>query len=396
MTLKLKACEAKEHLSVASGLKVDRDKKVIRGVKVLGLESRNTARVLGVDPREVGEAADKPYTYDPSAVKAAIALYEGVSVNLDHLAATYDQSGRRLVQGQRSTGQRFGRLVSVRFDDGLVADLEYLEKHPMAEVICEMAERMPEQIALSHHARCIPEVRNGRVVITEISSVESVDLIGERPGTTTSLFESEAPPQPKETNVKKKLREVVEGLADSKLKSWLKTVLEMDGMPPAVGDVQMEAPAAEASSDDQLTTAIKAMVDGVLDDKSLDLSGKLAKIKEILKAHEALTTKKEPPADKPAEGDAAESQARNELAALKARNAREAKVRTTLESRSIRATEVQIRAAVALESDSDRDAYINDLATAATARPRSGGGGPVRETETLEKYDGKSLVSSIK
>jgi hypothetical protein len=399
MTLcKLKACTLLEFAVSGTG-KIDKTAHVLRGVKVLGLESRNAARVLGLDSRDIGDAATKPYSYDPDAVKAAVPLYEGASVNLDHLASSYDGSGRRVVQGQRSTSQRFGRLVNVRFEDGLVADLEYLASHPMAATICEMAERMPEQIALSHHAKCVPEVRDGRVVIVQISAVESVDLIGERPGTTTSLFESEAPP-PKETIVKKKIKEIVESLAASVSKTWLVKVLEMDGMGP-VGEMPMEAPAAEASSDDQLTTAIKAMVDGVLDDKSLDLSGKLAKIKEILKAHEALTAKPEKPAEPPKEEDkaAAESLAAEKAryTALEAKVAREKKVRTTLESRQIRASERQIAAAVLFESDADRDAFIDEIATSSQPRPRSGGTGPETDTTPADHVpDPKKVAARLR
>ena len=164
----------------------------------------------------------------------------------------------------------------------------------------------------------------------------------------------------------------------------------------------METPIADMSSDDQLTTAIKAMVDGVLDDKSLDLSGKLAKIKEILKAHEALTAK---PADKTAEPPkdddkaAAESLAveKARYTALEAKMAREKSVRTKLESRQIRTSERMIAAAVLIESDADRDAFIDEIATGAQPRPRSGGTGPEKdETPADHVPDPKKVAARLR
>ncbi len=178
-----------EYQRLPHGDRVDREHRVIRGVKVLGTDSGNSARSIGVD-------VDGTYFYSLDAMRAALPLYEGVRVYLDHPDFQIDDSGvRRRAPATRKTREHFGRLVNVRVEaDGMYADLEYLSSHPQAEMVLEAAQRMPETLAMSHHAFGDPEMtEDGRVVITKINDVLSVDLISERPGTTNSLFESENP-----------------------------------------------------------------------------------------------------------------------------------------------------------------------------------------------------------
>src|SRR5262249_2363425 len=47
--------------------RVDVKGGVIHGVKIVGLESRNIGRTIGLDPDEFAGALDKPYGYSPSA-----------------------------------------------------------------------------------------------------------------------------------------------------------------------------------------------------------------------------------------------------------------------------------------------------------------------------------------
>lgn len=51
---------------LSSSVRVDRDSGVIRGVKLIGFESKNGR------------------TYPPSVLKGAVHLYEGAKVNIDH------------------------------------------------------------------------------------------------------------------------------------------------------------------------------------------------------------------------------------------------------------------------------------------------------------------------
>ncbi|WP_347245372.1 hypothetical protein [Thermogutta sp.] len=143
-------------------LRVDRERGVIQGVKILGLSSANRR------------------TYLPEALRQAVKLYEGVAVNVDHI-----RSGEL-----RSYRDRIGKLVNVRFaNDGLYGDLVVNPKHPLAEQLFWDAEHCPENVGLSHDARGKTAVRNGQVVVEAIESVRSVDLVAE-PATTRSLYEA--------------------------------------------------------------------------------------------------------------------------------------------------------------------------------------------------------------
>jgi len=174
------------------GGRVDRKSKLIRGVKILGFHSRNPGAVLGKDFADMAG-----YDYDPAAIKEALPLYEGALVNLDHLESKRDGNGMRVPEGSRHVKQRFGKLQNVRVEsDGAYADIRYLDNHPLTPMVLEAAEEMPDVFTMSHHAhgeveRCNDHGGNDkRGKVTKINQVHSVDLIAERPGTTTSLFES--------------------------------------------------------------------------------------------------------------------------------------------------------------------------------------------------------------
>lgn len=193
-TLEIPLCQlteiARSDREVSS--RVDAQEGIIRGVKVLGLESANTGRTLGLDAAVFGDALDLPYSYSREALAKAAPLYEGLGVYVDHPEFSYTADGARLwKQRDRKTAERFGRLANVRVtESGLYADLEYLRSHPLAPLVVEAALRMPEMLGLSHHASGRPALVGGRIVIEEIVDVRSVDIIGERPGTTQGLFES--------------------------------------------------------------------------------------------------------------------------------------------------------------------------------------------------------------
>lgn len=148
----------------AGNLRVDRDRGIIRGVKILGLVSENGRQYL------------------PDAVRKAAKLYEGIRVNIDHPDKPDDV---------RSAEARFGKLVRVRYveGEGLYGDLEFLKSHPMAERICEAAERMPDAFGLSHNAQGEgDENKDGIFVVSKIVEVRHVDVVAD-PATTKSLSE---------------------------------------------------------------------------------------------------------------------------------------------------------------------------------------------------------------
>ena len=108
------------------GLKigVDRTNNLIRGVKILGTESRN-GRI-----------------YLPQAIRDAVPLYEGAKVNINH--------HQQQLSGPRDYRDRIGviRNVSVREGDGLFADFHFNPKHELAEQFLWDAEHAPENVGL--------------------------------------------------------------------------------------------------------------------------------------------------------------------------------------------------------------------------------------------------------
>ena len=144
-------------------LRVDRESGVIEGVKILGLESRNGR------------------TYLSAAAKAAIGLYEGAAVNVNH--------PRGSATSPRDYQDRIGRIRNVRADaGGLRADFQFNPKHPLAEQLIWDAEHSPENVGFSHNVEARCNRRGGREVVEEIIKVQSVDLVAD-PATTRGLFE---------------------------------------------------------------------------------------------------------------------------------------------------------------------------------------------------------------
>ena len=153
-----------EYVGWSEAPTIDEEAGVIRGVKILGLESKNKRK------------------YRKEAVANAIGMYEGLGVNLDHK----DEKDRSVSEG-------FGRLVNVVMkDDGAYGDLEYLKAHRFAPSFVEAAKRMPEQLGLSHIAEGTTAKENGDEWVEEIAKVHWADIV-RRPATTKGLFESDTP-----------------------------------------------------------------------------------------------------------------------------------------------------------------------------------------------------------
>jgi hypothetical protein len=149
-------------------LRVDRDAGVLRGVKLIGLESTNGRR------------------YRPEALVVAANLYEGAKVNVNH-----PPSGPLAPRDYRD---RLGVIHEVEFraGEGLFGNLHFNPKHALAEQLAWDAEHNPRNVGFSHNvlARL---VREGEHTIVEaITHVQSVDLVAD-PAATQGLFEAEAP-----------------------------------------------------------------------------------------------------------------------------------------------------------------------------------------------------------
>jgi hypothetical protein len=148
-------------------LGVDRSGGVIRGIKILGLHSRNN--------RE----------YVPEALARAIGLYEGAKVNVNH------PKGHPLAP--RDYQERIGviRNVQHRANDGLFADFHFNPNHYLSEQLVWDAEHAPENVGFSHNVQARTSRRGESVIVEEILRVHSVDLVAD-PATTRGLFESAA------------------------------------------------------------------------------------------------------------------------------------------------------------------------------------------------------------
>lgn len=150
-------------------MQVDNEASVIRGVKILGAVSRNQR------------------TYAEGVMQRAIPLYEGIKVNINHPKGSADQP--------RDYRDRFGILENVHFrDNGIYADLKFNPKHNIAEQFVWDAQNAPGNVGLSHNIEARTKRGENTLVIEEILSVISVDLVGD-PATTVGLFESQNSPE---------------------------------------------------------------------------------------------------------------------------------------------------------------------------------------------------------
>lgn len=142
-------------------------KNVIKNVKLIGFESKNGRY------------------YPPEVLRAAVHLYEGAKVNVDH--------PERGPMAERRIGDRIGQIKNVRYvaGSGLHGDFVFNPHHSMAGQIAWDAEHSPESLGFSHNAtmRLGRPDRNGNEVVESIVHVRSIDLVAD-PATTTSMFES--------------------------------------------------------------------------------------------------------------------------------------------------------------------------------------------------------------
>jgi hypothetical protein len=145
-------------------LPIDAQAGTIKGVKILGTESRNGR------------------SYPAQTLKDAAPLYEGAKVNVNHPRGPAD--------GPRDYQDRLGviRNVAVR-EDGLYGDLCFNPKHAIAEQLGWDAAHAPENLGLSHNVAAAVKRQGDKTVVEKITRVNSVDLVAD-PATTKSLFEA--------------------------------------------------------------------------------------------------------------------------------------------------------------------------------------------------------------
>lgn len=143
---------------------VDDDAPVIRGVKLLGEESRNNRVYL-------------PESVSPSQ-------YEGRVINLNHPDGP---------NKQRNVQDRFGWIESAKKDGkDWRGDIHYNPAHPFAPTFKWIAKNKPDLIGLSHDAVGTGHTKDGKFIVEKVVEVKSVDLVAD-PATTKGLFESMNP-----------------------------------------------------------------------------------------------------------------------------------------------------------------------------------------------------------
>ncbi|MCE9548182.1 MAG: hypothetical protein K8T25_22130, partial [Planctomycetia bacterium] len=143
----------------------DRELGLLSGVKILGVRSQN-GRV-----------------YRPEALAAAVGLYEGAKVNVNH--------PKGHPRSPRDYQERIGsiRNVALRPGEGLFGDFHFNPRHALAEQLLWDATHAPENVGFSHNVEARVARHDDQVMVEAITRVHSVDLVAD-PATTAGLFEA--------------------------------------------------------------------------------------------------------------------------------------------------------------------------------------------------------------
>jgi hypothetical protein len=401
-------------LSTGHG-RVDAAAGIIYEAKIVGLESRNVGRTIGLDPETFNGALDKTYSYSRQALESAIPIYNGMILRTNHPKSSIDPSGVRVVrQASRGVMETIGELKNVRFkEDGLYGDMHLLKTHPDTPAILEMAERMPDKIALSHNAYGVPVLQNGRAVINRIVEVYSVDIVGDKPGTTNGLFESFE----EGSVVKKTFKQIVESLAnDFRGRRLLEEMVDDEEKVNGekIEEMEIDVP-AESSPEDQVSDALRVVVLAIYDDESLDTAEKLAKIKEIFKMKDKIegTEPVEAPPVEPDFGAATEESVKRgkvnpqikqlqETVAVLTAERDEAKAinhaRELLEAMDRDVDDVRVNAVIRQPNDKARKELIETWPKREESFtvPRPKFSAPLMESETETVLTGEKFIAALK
>ena len=355
--------------------KVDRERGVILGVKILGLDSVNGRR------------------YTLEAIRAAQPMYEGIGVYVNHPTKPNDPRGVR---------ERFGRLVNVRVEaDGLYGDLEFLKSHPDANLIAEAAERMPEQFGLSHNAKGEGEDdSSGLFVVHEIVNARSVDVVTE-PATTEGLFE--------QVNMKHTIKSLLESswkkyakrcTKRPRLTAYMKRLIEEDAYDVMDKQEEGEAPKEhEEALKEGFRASVSHIVADCLDGNE-DPKECVKKISELLKAHDKLSggddeaeddmEEEEPEAKDKEKESGKEAEEKGEKETEEQRRLRELEAkdnaRDLCEEMGVTCDKVLLEALMHLPTEKARKRFLEreKAKSKTTAGPRSGVGGSGKTQDTLE------------
>lgn len=324
---------------------IDEEAGIIRGVKVIGNESKNNRK------------------YSEAARKKALPLYEGATVNLDHPDRKTPNAERKFMEG-------VGVLRDVEYrDDGNYADLHYFKSHPSAALLVERARKDKKNFGLSHNARgtCL-RTKQGEIC-ESIDEVNSVDVVT-RPATTEGLFESESPDNAKERVMRKiSLKQLVESFGSADEKGRVSLLEDA-----AILDREVELEEGEESVKSGFGAALSEL------HESEDTDG----ISKLLAAQKVLKEGVEKPVEEPANPDLKVLQEQVEkLTQERDRMKLEREIETLCESESFKAEEIHVETLMLLESTEKRIKLIESWKQA--GRPDRSG--RKQRLENLPSYE---------
>lgn len=221
-------------------MRVDAAAGVVRGVKILGLQSRNGR------------------SYLPDALERAIPLYEGARVNVNHPAGP--------PTAPRDYRDRIGAIrgVCLRPGEGLFGDFHFNPKHALAEQLVWDAVHAPENVGFSHNVEAKTSRQGDQVMVEAILRVQSVDLVAD-PATTRGLFEGAA-----ESITPPIAKPPVEEAAASAAESQLSLPTEPAASPHS-GECGYGAEALAGVSLDELRRQRPDLVEAILEEQAPEL-----------------------------------------------------------------------------------------------------------------------------
>lgn len=348
---------------------------------ILSTESRKPDREAGVIPgvRILGRVSTNGRRYSDRAMEQARELYDGRKVNIDH-----SLSERKFAEG---FGEFRSVIVEGHGDDRCVrGDLHYLKSHPQAELVCESAERFPNQFGVSHDAEGEVSGAKPNVVVESLKTVYSIDIVG-KPATNKGLYESHQNDPGGERIVEKKsITAILMEASKSEAARRSPAYRILRGLALMEIDGEVEAPVDVA--------ATEVAVEPEMKPEEQIMSGLLAAINEKLKTADEATLKKvmkalgigdplkaatgEPQGDagmgggdgggesegsgeSPPEEKSTESAATIRLKTQLAESQRREKAAAALGEAGVPSTAARIRAIAACDNQAERDELIESF-----------------------------------
>lgn len=231
--------------------RIDRERGVIRGVKLLGLRSRNKRN------------------YDtPGVQRSAMGLLPGSTIYIDHPpTATTNRS-------YRDKFGVVGQKVEYRPGEGYFGDIHYNPKHAVAEQFLWDVTNAPKSLGMSINS----SIKSGKVgsdgdtVVESIEVLRSVDIVT-KPATTAGIFESEEEEIMDLKTLREKHPDLVKSiLEESNTTSVTEAALEQVKKDREALQARLDAMEAEKAADKlrgEVSTEIKTIFEKVTLEEAL-------------------------------------------------------------------------------------------------------------------------------